>query len=448
VTSDRPRVPSWFPESGAAPRTIDEAMELVPDATLAVVGAAQGFAAIEVRRAVERGLDVLVVGEGLSSDDAANERVFAAEHHRVVMAGGAIVDGIALGAASPVLRGPLGIVAVDVAGAMEAATAAQRAGVGVSHLVAIGDEDLAVSRGAGTLAAIARLASDPSTTGIAVVGAAEPQVARALRHACAETGKPAVICAFDEGARRGSGWEAIPTIDELPRALARLGIESLVHGEREAPPASIRKLGTITGALASATLVHEALTVWLAARLDVASDVPRAGVLPVDAGGHTLVSAASGPERATWVRHWTARADVAAILVDVSSADLDDGGADLLDAIRGASRSRRGHGSLTVALRTDESRAIALEHELRSLGVHIERTVASAARRVRDLALGVPPHEAAASSFAGRPLSAIALAAEDVAAAIERQGAPVVRLAWTPPAGGDERIARLVGLLR
>ena len=182
--------------------------------------------------------------------------------------------------------------------------------------------------------------------------------------------------------------------------------------------------------------------------VEPASDVPRAGVLPLDAGGHTLVSAASGPERATWLRHWAARDDVAAIVTDLSTADLAEGADDLLPAIRAASRSARGRGSLTVALRTDDAGAVAIEAELRSLGVHVERTVAAAARRVRDLTLGVPPVEAAASPFAGRPLSAIVLAAPDLAAAIARQGAPVISLAWTPPAGGDARIARLVGLLR
>lgn len=451
MTSDRPRVPSWFPESGAAPRTIDEAMQLAPEATLAVIGAPAAFAAIEVRRALERGLDVLVVGEGLAGDDATTERIFGAEQGRVVMAGGAVIDGIALGAATPVARGPLGIVAVDVPGAMEAAAAAQRSGVGVSQLIVLGDEDVAVGRGAGALAAIRRFATDPSTSAIAIVGAAEAAVARALRHACAETGKPAAICAFEpalDGTRRGPSWEAVATIDDLPRALARLGVEAPAYGEREAPPASIRRLGTIAGALASPTLVHEALAVWQGARLDVASNVPRAGVLPLDAGGHTLVDAASAPERATWLRHWTAQADIAAILIDFSNADLEHGGADLLDAIRAASRSARGHGSLTVALRTDDAAAIAIESELRGLGVHVERTVAAAARRVRDLSLGVPPLEAVASPFAGRPLSALALAAPEVAAAIARRGAPVLSLAWTPPAGGDARIARLVGLLR
>lgn len=447
MTSDGPRVPSWFPDSGAAPRTIDEALDLVADATLAVIGAPRDVASIEVRRAVERGLDVLLVGEGLSPEDAAIERGFAIARGRVVLIGGAIVDGVALGAASPIARGPLGIVAVDVPGAMEAAAAAHRSGVGASQILVIGDDDLAVGRGAGALAAIARLAADASTTAIAVVGAAEAQVARSLRHACAETGKPTVIVAFDEGARRGALWEAVATIDELPRALARLGVET-PRGDVEAPPASMHKLGTIVGALASPTLVHEALTVWLAARLDVASDVPRPGVLPLDAGGHTLVSAMSGSERATWLRHWSARDDVAAILTDLSGTDLAGDVSDLLDAVRGASLSARGRGSLTVALRTDDAAASRLEAELRGLGVHVERSVAAAARRVRDLALGVPPPEASSSSLAGRPLSAIVLAAPDVAAQIARQGAPVLSLSWTAPAGGDARIARLVGLLR
>jgi hypothetical protein len=42
----------------------------------------------------------------------------------------------------------------------------------------------------------------------------------------------------------------------------------------------------------------------------------------------------------------------------------------------------------------------------------------------------------------------ITLAADDVAASLATRGLPVLPTAWTAPAGGDPRIARLVGLLR
>ncbi len=446
TTSYRPRS-SWLPDAPPrAPRTLDEALELEPEATLAVLGAPRDVLAIEVRRAVERGLDVLVVGEGLSLEDEREEKSFARARGRLLLLGDAVIDGIALAASLPSpRRGVLGVVASDVGAAAEAMVVAERAGVGVSQVLVVGPADVSESlEGVGALGAIARLGADPSTRALFVVGPSDPRVARAVQHACVETSKPSVSCSFRGDPRRGLGWEIVETISDLPRALARLGVED--GGPARLAPG--HGGATLVGAFSSASLAHEAIAVAFVAGLDVASDVPCPGVLPPDVGGHTLVVELDPRERAERLRALVELPTPRAVVLDLARTPRADAEAEpLISALRDIVFGARSSGrEVTVSIARGPGATFGpLDRELLDLGCEVAPTIGEAMRRALRFVAG---EDEARRPFAGKPLSVLALAAEPIARRLDALGVAVLPIAWTPPAGGDARIARLVGLLR
>ncbi len=446
--SDHPRTSSWLPDAPVPPRTIDEAVERVPDATLAVIGAPRAVAAVEVRRALERGLDVLIVGEGLTPEAALAERTFGADRGLVVTTEDALIDGVVIrGALLDVACGPLGIVGADVGAAVEAAAIAARAGFGATQVLVVGDGDLdEAGRGVAASAAIARLGADASTAALVIAGAGDARVLRALQHACVATGKATIVCAFDGEARRGIGWEWIASLGEIPRALVRLGVDpASIDVARE--PA--RPAGLVLGACSSSSLAHEVVSVLMAAGLDVASNVPHAGVLPEDVGGHTVLALGAASARAAWLRSFAIDDLVSAVVVDLPATDAAEAdAAPLVAALRDlAVAARAVGGEVRIAVsRPRGARSLpgVLDGALEAIGATVVEGAAAAAR----VALDAPSAVVARSLFAGRPLSVVTLAADDVAASLATRGVAVLRTVWIAPAGGDPRIARLVGLLR
>jgi FdrA protein len=446
TSSDRPWSPSWLPDAAPQPaRTLDEALERAPEATLAIVGAPRAVAAVEVRRALERGLDVLVAGEGLAPDEAAVEASFAVARGRLLLADDAAIDGVALrGALVAPQRGGIGVVAADRAGALEASLAIERAGHGASHVLVVGGEDVArPSGGAAAQAAIARLGRDPATSAIVLVGASDARALRGLRHAAVATAKPAVVCGVDGDAQRGMGWERIGALADLPRALTRLGVEPTVDERaRRAPP------GLVLGAVSAPTAAHEVLGVLLGAGLDVASNVPRPGVLPEDVGGHTVRAVAAAEARAAWLVAAASTARPACLVVDMPATPLADrGAAPILDALRAsvasAAAARRALRVIVARPRLGGVATGPVDDALRALGAVV---VDGAAHAARAALAGAEP--ALTAPLAGRGLSVITLADDEAAAALAARGVPVLATAWTAPGGGDPRLARLVGLLR
>jgi FdrA protein len=97
--------------------------------------------------------------------------------------GTAIVNGIALGFANVVRRGPVGIVAASGTGAQQVSSLLETAGVGVSHLLGLGGRDLSARVGGlGAELALSALDADPGTELIVLVSKPpDADVAQRLR---------------------------------------------------------------------------------------------------------------------------------------------------------------------------------------------------------------------------------------------------------------------------
>ncbi|HWO71816.1 MAG TPA: protein FdrA [Actinomycetota bacterium] len=133
-----------------APRTLDEAVELLPGANLALVSVPGPYAAIEAHKALSRGLHVLLFSDNVPLEDEIALKRRAADLGLLVMgpgAGTAWIAGVGLGFANAVLPGAVGIVAAAGTGAQECMALLDRWGQGVSAVIGVGGRDLSAEVG-------------------------------------------------------------------------------------------------------------------------------------------------------------------------------------------------------------------------------------------------------------------------------------------------------------
>ena len=154
-------------------RSLRGALEVLPQANLALISIPGEFAAFEARRALERGLHVLLFSDNVSLEDEAALKRLAAEKGLLLMGpdcGTAIIAGTPLAFANALPRGGIGIVSASGTGLQEVSSLVARMGGGISHGIGVGGRDLDARIGAlGTLAAIDALEKDPSTTKIVLI---------------------------------------------------------------------------------------------------------------------------------------------------------------------------------------------------------------------------------------------------------------------------------------
>jgi FdrA protein len=287
------------PAGGDVPaaRSLRSAAARDPDLNLAFLSVPGRHLAYEAAEAVEAGLHVFCFSDGLGLEDEAAIKRRAAGRGLLFMGpdcGTAILDGVALGFANALRRGPVGLVGASGTGLQEVSCLLDAAGVGISQAVGVGGRDLSAAVGGTmTLRALELLAADQATETIVVVSKPpDPGVAAAVAAAAARTGKPA--------ARALLGLADPP---ELPAGVAfAASLEEAAawaagrHGAAVPPAPSFAVVpapGAIRGLFCGGTLCAEAMQVVAAAAGRVASNVPLRPEWrladPARSDGHTFV---------------------------------------------------------------------------------------------------------------------------------------------------------------
>ena len=293
---DRP-APATAGASEWVPRSLDTALRALPGANLAIVSVPGAFAAREARRALARGLNVMVFSDNVSVADERALKEEARARGLLMMGpdcGSAIIAGAPLGFANAVNRGEIGIVAASGTGLQEVSCLIARAGGGISHAIGVGGRDLSDAVGGiTTLAAIDALDADAATQRIVLIskppGAA---VTARVFERIAASAKPFTVCFFGLDAPVVPANAAFtPTL----RAAAEHALGGATLGADFDPPPAGRDPGRhrIVGLYAGGTLCAEAETILIAAGEAVRSNVPIPGALPLSPGdadgGHVLI---------------------------------------------------------------------------------------------------------------------------------------------------------------
>ena len=233
VASARAEVP--------AARSLTAAARRDPEVSLAFLSIPGDHVAYEAAAALAAGLHVFCFSDGVSLEVEAELKRTAIERGLLFMGadcGTAIVDGVALGFANAVRRGPVGIVGASGTGIQEVCCLLDAAGVGVSHAIGVGGRDLSAEVGGLMMRrGLELLAADEGTRAIVAISKPpDPQVARAVERAAADAGKP-VVLGFDlkleEAARQAAelAGGALPAFDaELRRPPAAGDVRGLYTG--------------------------------------------------------------------------------------------------------------------------------------------------------------------------------------------------------------------------
>jgi FdrA protein len=240
--------------TAAAPqaRSLDGALQVLPGANLALISVPGEFAALEARKALERGLSALVFSDNVPIEEEAALKRLAAERGLLLMGpdcGSALIAGTPLAFANAVPRGEIGIVSASGTGLQEVSSLVARMGGGISHGIGVGGRDLDARVGAlGTLAALEMLEADAATQTIVLISkppAAE--VARRVLERVRKSKKRCIVCflgAKEKGLAR-----------DLTEA-AELAIGRKLPRARLALPA--RRKGAVRGLYCGGTLCSEA----------------------------------------------------------------------------------------------------------------------------------------------------------------------------------------------
>jgi FdrA protein len=194
----------------AAARSLTAAARRDHDLSLAFLSIPGDHVAHEAAAALEAGLHVFCFSDGVSLEVEAALKRRALERDLLFLGadcGTAIIDGVALGFANAVARGPVGIVGASGTGTQEVCCLLDAAGVGVSHAIGVGGRDLHKDVGGLMMRrGLELLAADADTRAIVVISKPpDPEVARAIERAAEQTGKPVVIgfdVTLEEAARR------------------------------------------------------------------------------------------------------------------------------------------------------------------------------------------------------------------------------------------------------
>ena len=277
------------------PRTLRSGLEALPDANLALISVPGDFAAAEARKALYRGLNVMIFSDNVSVAEEVALKQEARALGLLVMGpdcGTAIISGVPLGFANAIPSGDIGIVGASGTGIQEVSCLIARADRGISHAIGTGGRDLKAEVGGVTmLMGIDLLDADPATAHIVLISkppalaVAETILARVRRST-----KPFTICFL------GSDDLALPANAKLVTTLAEAAQAACGAG-KPAPASDVPRVtatsGDICGLFAGGTLAAEAQVIFRRAGLAVRSNAPIAGIgawAPGDAtNGHLLI---------------------------------------------------------------------------------------------------------------------------------------------------------------
>ncbi|MFC2077779.1 acyl-CoA synthetase FdrA [Candidatus Bipolaricaulota bacterium] len=260
------------------PESLREALEVDPEANVAVISVPGEYAAREARQALRQGLHVMLFSDNVSVDDEIALKQEAIERGLLMMGpdcGTAILNGVPLGFANACRRGSIGIVGASGTGIQEISSLIHTFGGGISQAIGTGGRDLSSAVGAAmTRFGIEALAGDPQTDVIVVVSKTPaPEVALSVIDTQAAAGKTGVI--HFVGAPEREAHDQIRFAGTLEQAAVlaceAAGLEVSLLGATA--DTAVRVSGSILGLYCGGTLCQEAWSLMDRAGIDVHSNV-------------------------------------------------------------------------------------------------------------------------------------------------------------------------------
>lgn len=272
--------------SAWAPRTLRAAAAADPAANVVLISVPGAFAAAEARKALARGLNVMMFSDNVPIEEEIALKTEARRRGLLVMGpdcGTAIIGGVPLAFANVVPRGDIGIVGASGTGIQEVSCLVARAGRGISHAIGTGGRDLKADVGGiSMLTGIDLLDADPATSHIVLISKPPADaVARVVLERAGRSRKPFTVCFV------GGADMPVPANVRMVSTLRAAAVSATGSAAAPAPPpiASPARArgGRIRGLFAGGTLCAEAQVVLRDRGHALASNAAIPGVVDLDA---------------------------------------------------------------------------------------------------------------------------------------------------------------------
>jgi len=453
------------------PRSLETAIQQLPGANWVLVSVPGRYAAGVAREALSFNKHVFLYSDNVLLEDEIALKQTAQAKGLLVMGpdcGTAIVNGVGLGFANRVRRGPIGVVGASGTGTQAVTVHINSLGSGVSHAFGTGSRDLKADVGAITMqAGLNILARDSDTRVIVLVSKPpSPSVVANLLAAAQASGKPVVIdfIGYPPPARHLGNLHFATNLAEAAEMAVRLVSDSpTLHDERHLD-------GYLRGLFSGGTLAYETMLglQGILSPLYSNSPITESQTLldPLKSQAHTIVDL--GDEvfmvgrlhpmidndlRLRRLRQEVADPEVSLILLDVVLGEgaHPDPASELAPAIAEA-KAARPLEVVAIVLGT-EADPQGLEKQIESLrraGAVVFLTATEAIDYVsHQFGRAVtPPANPVALETINAPVAAINVGLESFHNSLIGQGAKSIHVDWKPPAGGNEKLAAILAKMK
>lgn len=361
------------------PTGLSGAVREMPEANLAVISVPGDYAAYEARKALDAGLHVMIFSDNVSVEDEIALKQHAVRQGKLLMGpdcGTAIINGVMLGFANKVRRGPIGVIGASGTGTQEVTCLIERAGQGISQAIGTGGRDLSEKVGAlTTLFAIDALDADPQTKVLVVISKPPAKsIADKVLDRLARSSKPSVVHFVGaQGCERRGNIILTPDLESTARVACELAAskDPTLQTEADLPVSLVRSecdqkapgQKLLRGLFTGGTMGAEALA-YLRRHVQVVSNLDHGTHVDPNSDGHVVVDLGDDEytrgrphpmidpsPRVEWVMAEADNPAVSVILMDVvlGTGSHDDPAGAMLSAIAHAREkavARKGH--LTV----------------------------------------------------------------------------------------------------
>jgi len=458
------------------PHSLGAAVKQLPEANWVLVSVPGRYAADVAREALDLGKHVFLYSDNVSLEDEIDLKKTAREKGLLVMGpdcGTAIINGIGLGFANRVRRGPIGIVGASGTGTQAVTAHIHNLGSGISHAIGTGGRDLKSEVGANTAhQALDILARDPETKVIVLVSKPpSPDVATRLITVAQETGKPVVVyfIGYPPPARKIGNLYFAVSLSEAAGLAVESG-ELRLETSNKSPVSGLYLRGLFSGG----TLAYEMLLGLQAFLSPIYSNTPITNNQslkdPLKSEAHTIIDL--GEEffmvgrlhpmidndlRIRRIQQEANDPEVGMILLDVvlGEGSHPDPAGELALVIREIREKRLEIGelefvSIVIGTEDDPQNLQSQVSQLQDAGITVFRTAAEAVEYISQQFGTSRKSEYAPIELEQlkQPFAAINVGLESFFKSLTSQGAQTVHVDWRPPAGGNERLASLLARMK
>jgi len=464
------------------PKSIETAVEMAPDARWALISVPGRYAADVTRALLNLEKNVFLYSDNVTVEEEIAIKQAAREKGLMVMGpdcGTAIVNGIGLGFANQVRRGPIGLVAASGTGLQAVSVRIHQLGSGITHAIGTGGRDLSDAVEAITaFQGLDLLRRDPDTQVIVLISKPPSiSVAKKLLQAARLSGKPVVVdfIGYASPSRRVENVYFATSFDETAEMAIELASSEVAPSKEVDSSAFASAQRYLRGLFSGGTLAYETLLILQAYIPGVYSNVPLKEELRLPdalvSQKHTIVDLGEDEftvgrlhpmmDNDLRIRRLEQEASdpgVAVLLLDVvlGHGAHSDPTSELAPAIQSAletaSKKGRHLEVVAVVVGTDEDPQglDAQITQLEAAGAKVWTSNEAAARYVGRLIQALSPepdiheHTPVDLSVLKDSLSAINVGVESFAESLSAQDASVIHVDWRPPAGGNQELMSIL----